>query len=190
MYDKLRCLQGHIVPVLFGEIKYDGVPAFILSDVGGECMAEPKGVLLDDGGVLSETEFRTMLFDAADAVSWFGCVPDDLKLDNFIRVKDRIILIDLEQFSELEFMEDREFSVKCVVNFIVEAFRDNVDCLWHDGVLPPLPGAPQNQDVLWGPLGGYHNVHGPPSESNSLSLWRAMPNDPPSTPHTNTIHPT
>jgi hypothetical protein len=40
-YEKLRCLQGLVIPTCYGQLQYEGSRALVLSDIGGACVAEP-----------------------------------------------------------------------------------------------------------------------------------------------------
>lgn len=110
-YKKLQCLQGHVIPVLYGQVNYNGVRALILSDIGGACMSEPGGALID-GQIMTDVEFRRLLFPALRALLACGIAHDDVKLDNYRRVEHagemRIMVVDLEQVDDLEPTEETE----------------------------------------------------------------------------------
>ncbi|KAH6628907.1 hypothetical protein F5144DRAFT_605015 [Chaetomium tenue] len=48
-YAKLVPLQGVVIPRCFGQLRYEGTRALLLSDIGGVCLATPEGGLLDLG---------------------------------------------------------------------------------------------------------------------------------------------
>ncbi|KAK4442787.1 hypothetical protein QBC34DRAFT_363173 [Podospora aff. communis PSN243] len=89
-YAKLRPLQGAVVPRLFGELRYEGIPALLLSDVGDVCLAAPNG------GMLELDEFRLLVCQALTAMARFGVLQDDAKLDNFHLADGRVMVVDLE----------------------------------------------------------------------------------------------
>ncbi|PFH55142.1 hypothetical protein XA68_10615 [Ophiocordyceps unilateralis] len=115
-YDKLRCLQGHVIPINYGQIEYDGAPALILSDIGGASLAEPEGAVLND------QELQPLLSQALGALASLGISHDDIKLDNFHLVgqdRDKIIMVvDLERVDELS-SEDPEFIVSSNVEWLI-----------------------------------------------------------------------
>lgn len=139
-YDKLRCLQGHVIPVLFGQVNYNGVRALILSDIGGASMAEAGGALLEDGEILNETDLQIMLYEALGAMAACGISHDDIKLDNFRRVeragKRAIMVIDLERVDEVKSQKDGELMTRSAVDMLVRQYQEHVKCLRHDGFLP------------------------------------------------------
>ncbi|KAM4062913.1 hypothetical protein HRG_013787 [Hirsutella rhossiliensis] len=124
-YERLRSLQGHVIPICYGQIEYDGARALILSDVGGACLAEPEGAMLN------EKELRPLLNRALSALASCCISHDDIKLDNFHLVGQdhaRIIMVvDLER-------EELEWMVKKNTNSLIKAYRDHLDCLREDGL--------------------------------------------------------
>ncbi|PNY21224.1 Uncharacterized protein TCAP_07277 [Tolypocladium capitatum] len=132
-YEKLRCFQGHVIPICYGQIEYDGARALILSDIGGACLAEPEGV------VLHEKELRPLLDQALSALASCGISHDDIKLDNFHLVgQDHnwiIMVVVLERVDELS-KEELDWVVPNNVDRLINAYRDHLDCLRFDGLLP------------------------------------------------------
>lgn len=131
-YENLRCLQGHVIPICYGQIEYDGACAFIMSDVGGACIAEPEGTVLD------ENELRSLLEQALSALASLGISHDGLKLDNFCLFghdSDRLVVVDLERVDELSSKSELEWAVRCSVEFLMKAYREHIDCLRFDGLL-------------------------------------------------------
>jgi hypothetical protein len=55
-YERLKCLQGLVIPRCYGQAQYEGTHALVLSDIGGVCVVEPEGA------VLSVQDMR-LLFD-------------------------------------------------------------------------------------------------------------------------------
>lgn len=101
-YEKLRCLQGHVIPVCYGQIEYDGARTLVLSDVGGECLAEPQGATLE------EDELRPLLDQALRALAALRMSHSDLKLDNFRLVNGVIVIVDFERVDEHASREEAE----------------------------------------------------------------------------------
>lgn len=143
-YQKLRHLHGQVIPAFFGQIDCDGTRALVLSDVGGTNMSEPGGALLGDGEILTVSEFRDMLSRALRALAACDISFDDLKLDNFLRV-DRardsaIMIVDLEQVSEIESEEDRDLLAQSATRVLTKQYAGHVQGMQYDGVLPQKGG--------------------------------------------------
>jgi hypothetical protein len=92
-YRALKPLQGIYVPQYHGTTKYKGVRSHVLSDVGGFSMSY---IDEDDHAVVPVVE--QLLRNSIVAVANLGYYQNDMKLDNFHLVGDRIIIVDLEQF--------------------------------------------------------------------------------------------
>lgn len=139
-YEKLMQLQGHAIPILLGQVTYNGVRALILSDVGGASMATAGGALIDGGDILSETELQTMLYEALGTMVECGISHDDIKLDNFRRVeragKRAIKVLDLERVDAVEPQEDGELMTRSAVEMLVHQYREQVKYLRNNGFLP------------------------------------------------------
>ncbi|KAK0655244.1 hypothetical protein B0T16DRAFT_314567 [Cercophora newfieldiana] len=132
-YAKLHLLQGTVVPRLFGELQYDNTPALLMSDIGGVCLAAPEG------GMLELDEFRRLVRQALTALSRFGVLQDDTKLDNFHLTDGRVMVVDLEMTSnenqEPLTDEQLEFGTDCAVDYLAKSYEDNQYCFWEDGIL-------------------------------------------------------
>lgn len=128
-YDKLRCLQGHVIPVCYGQIEYDGARALILSDVGGECLADPEGATLE------ENELRPLLDQALSALAELRISHSDLKLDNFRLVNGTIMAVDLERVDEHASKEEAQELEPFDLKFLMKRYRDHLECLEEDGLL-------------------------------------------------------
>lgn len=140
-YQKLRCLQGHVIPVFHGEVHLEGTPALLLSDVGGTSMAEPGGAKLRNGAILSESEFQRIARQALGALAACGIAHADLKLDNLRRVEDEkgeniIMIVDLEQVDEVESKDKQERIAEGDAKFLADRYRNYLEGLRYDGLLP------------------------------------------------------
>ena len=140
-YEKLRCLQGHIIPTLFGKVECEGTRALVLSDLGGASMATAAGATLQNGTTLSESEFRRLSADALGALAAWGILYDDLKLDNFLRLENHkgdsiIMIVDLEQVYEVESKEERLRRVEGDADLLAERYGKHLTCMRNDGFLP------------------------------------------------------
>lgn len=129
-YAKLRSLQAIVIPKLFGELRYDNTRALLLSDIGGVCLATPEGALLE------LADFRRLLCQALTALSQFKILQEDVKLDNFHLVDDKIIIIDLEKISEEPLSnEDLDFGIKSIVDSLATFYKCNQYCFWEEGLV-------------------------------------------------------
>lgn len=135
-YEMLKPLQGHFIPVCFGQIDYDDTRALLMSDIGGACLATPEGA------VLRHDELQPLLEETLTALVNAGVSHDDLKLDNFHLVEDdhggdRIMAVDLERVDIGLSEEQAAFAVKCAIDFLMQAYKAHLKCLEHDELLQP-----------------------------------------------------
>ncbi|KAH7303484.1 hypothetical protein B0I35DRAFT_415148 [Stachybotrys elegans] len=132
-YEKLKCLQGLVIPMYYGQAQHEGTRALVLSDIGGSCMAEPKGA------VLREQDVRPLFDHALSALASQGISHDDMKLDNFHLINHsgnkNIMIVDLERINQLPPQKDPTQMVQADVDFLMQAYRDHLECLREDGLL-------------------------------------------------------
>ncbi|KYK56286.1 Protein kinase-like domain protein [Drechmeria coniospora] len=128
-YAKLASLQGIVIPECYGEIRYCGARALLLSDIGGACLATPAGALLD------EATFCRIMHDALTTLTRFGVLQEDRKLDNFHLVGDAVMVVDLESMSEG--LSDEEFAsdVASTVKWLARFYKTNQHCFLEDGFI-------------------------------------------------------
>jgi hypothetical protein len=135
-YDKLKCLQGLIIPTCYGQVQCEGRRALVLSDIGGACVATPEGA------VLREKDIRPLFDQALSALASQGISHDDMKLDNFHLVRHgsnrAIMVVDLERVNELAPDKDRAWIVEGDVDFLMRAYRNHLECLREDRLLLPF----------------------------------------------------
>jgi hypothetical protein len=98
-YQKLKNLQGDVIPCLLGECRFNGCPALILSDVSGLTLHQ---IALSDS-TLSDKDIRALLHTALQALYNHGAEYWDQRLDNFILSEGRVVIVDLEQ---IQFWEE------------------------------------------------------------------------------------
>ncbi|KAK5998382.1 hypothetical protein PT974_00761 [Cladobotryum mycophilum] len=103
LYNRLSSLQGTVIPYYYGTTRLGGVRTHILSDIGGVSLPLKGASGIDD------PTFRKMLLRALGAIALQGFVHDDLKLDNFHLVGDKIMVLDLEQVEFVESLDRRKF---------------------------------------------------------------------------------
>ncbi|OAA41680.1 sulfate permease II [Metarhizium rileyi] len=83
-YAAMKDLQGIRIPKYYGELKYNGTRAILLSDIGGACIGDPAGA------ILGREEFRRMMNEALTDLARFGVLPDDIRLENFHLVDEPV----------------------------------------------------------------------------------------------------
>jgi hypothetical protein len=97
-------------------------------------VAEPKGA------VLREQDIRPLFDQALSALASQGISHDDMKLDNFHLVNHSgnkiIMIVDLERINQLPPQKDPTQMVQADVDFLMQAYRDHLECLKEDGLLP------------------------------------------------------
>ncbi|GAB1313025.1 hypothetical protein MFIFM68171_03235 [Madurella fahalii] len=133
-YEKPKYLQGLVIPICYGQVQYEGTLALVLPDIGGVCVAEPEGA------VLREQDVRPLFDQTLSALASQGISHDDMKLDNFHLVDtsgNKIIMaVDLERINMLPPEKDHARMVQADVNFLMQEYRDHLECLREDGLLP------------------------------------------------------
>jgi tRNA A-37 threonylcarbamoyl transferase component Bud32 len=145
VYERLRPLQGRVVPRLLGQIEYDGGRALVLDDIGGVCLADPSGgmVMLEKGDERRRgEELGRLLGEALVELAAKGVSHDDTKLDNFHLVGDgdrdggRIMVVDFELVDLDLGEEDAAWVVRANVESLVGRWREHLERLKEDGFLP------------------------------------------------------
>ncbi|POR32468.1 hypothetical protein TPAR_07322 [Tolypocladium paradoxum] len=115
IYERLRPAQGHLIPICYGLAWCDGKRALVLSEVNGVLPFEqPVDSPLDTA------EFCRRLEVAFGELGAFGLMYDDPKLDNYLLIDDRIVIIDLESVVEGE----EEGAIERVIEANIEFARD------------------------------------------------------------------
>ncbi|KAF4457115.1 hypothetical protein F53441_903 [Fusarium austroafricanum] len=140
-YERLQPLQGGTIPRWYGRAEYNRKRAFVLLNIGGACLATPEGA------VLEEKDLRPLLTKALTALADMGVGYDDTKLDNFHlvteKVKDKIMIVDLEIVDTSLSEDDLAFTTSSNVNHLIRLYRMHLNCLHHDEHL--LPKRPLNK---------------------------------------------
>ncbi|POR36346.1 hypothetical protein TPAR_03457 [Tolypocladium paradoxum] len=126
MYERLQVLQGHLIPRCYGEARCDNTRALVLSEIDG---VEPFN---QKSPYLQPDEFQRQLETAFGELGAFGLVYGDLKLDNFLIVEDRIVILDLESVSE-EKLDEIEYITWTHVAHLKRMYEGHVrglSCDW------------------------------------------------------------
>lgn len=94
MYEKLRPLQGTLIPRCLGEGTREGTRALVLSEVEGVQACRQKKPWLEPA------ELQRRLESAFRQLEELGLGYGDLKLDNFLIAGDGMVVVDLESVYE------------------------------------------------------------------------------------------
>ncbi|PTB45219.1 hypothetical protein M441DRAFT_64889 [Trichoderma asperellum CBS 433.97] len=110
-YRALEPLQGIYIPQYLGATEFNGVKSHVLSDVGGICMADIDG---DDASIAPAVEklFRHTI----STVASLGYYQNDMRLDNFHLVGDKIVIVDLEQMGVFS----PRYNLEPITGFLVQ----------------------------------------------------------------------
>lgn len=127
MYKRLEAFQGVVIPMCYGETRCDGVPALLLSDIGGFPLYDARAASIQEDDLLR------MFHDAFAALAGLGILHDDTKLDNYHLVGDKIMIVDLEQADEAGLAID--FLVDSTIRHLVSKYKSHQACLEEDGLL-------------------------------------------------------
>jgi hypothetical protein len=89
-YQRLRPLQGAIIPRFYGLLRYNGTRAMLLEYLGGISLSAPEGA------TMTLEELSSLLQPCYRALHAFGVHQDDDNLSNFQLVDGKIKVLDPE----------------------------------------------------------------------------------------------
>ncbi|KAL1877368.1 hypothetical protein VTK73DRAFT_8663 [Phialemonium thermophilum] len=128
-YDRLKPLQGEVIPAYHGRIRYYGRRALILQHLAGVSLASPEAALL------TAEELSTLLQPCYRALHAFGVHHDDPNLANFQLVDGKLMVLDLES-ADFSVPQGRmEFFMASCINRLVRYYLDMQACFRRDGDL-------------------------------------------------------
>jgi hypothetical protein len=118
-YATMKSEQGQNIPILYGEVTYEGIPAFLLSDVGGTvlCNVDPSELSGDQLREMLEAPIRSLLIHNIEH--------DDLKLDNLHYIggpQKRVVILDFGDAYPLR-SDDIDGVCKKQVDFLVRRYN-------------------------------------------------------------------
>ncbi|ATY60169.1 ankyrin domain [Cordyceps militaris] len=90
MYKRVEPLQGRIIPRFLGDAEFNNTPSIVLSRFEG-VPSNKQGL-----NALPAEDFKRQLEPILRAFTDYGVIYDDPKLDNFIVVKGKVKVVDLE----------------------------------------------------------------------------------------------
>ncbi|EEU39778.1 uncharacterized protein NECHADRAFT_79613 [Fusarium vanettenii 77-13-4] len=126
MYERLLCLQGTLIPKCFGETTVHNNRALILSEVDGVEACSQKFPCLEP------PEFQRRIEEAFAELAQFGLAYGDLKLDNFLLVGDRVVIVDLESVWE-DTPDEIEYANETHIEHLISMYERHLDGMSNDG---------------------------------------------------------
>ncbi|RAH72806.1 uncharacterized protein BO66DRAFT_21603 [Aspergillus aculeatinus CBS 121060] len=112
-YNRLKKLQGKVIPYFYGRGHFGGLPALVLSDIDGITLDE----LARSNYEVPEESLRSSLEEVFSELTKHGALYRDQKLDNFLlcdgkgRGKSRVMVVDLEQVEFPEHLRPWQHSI-------------------------------------------------------------------------------
>lgn len=134
-YARLRPLQGTVIPQLLGEVSYRGNRALLLSDIGGASAASAEGCLME------VADFSRAIRQCMAAVAKFGVTQEDVKLDNYHVVGDKVMAVDFEMVSDLNCPQEHLVEETCNARTeddaedMAEEYERYQFSLWGKGII-------------------------------------------------------
>jgi hypothetical protein len=110
-YKALEPLQGIYIPKYLGTTDFNGIKSHVLSDVGGICMAD-----IDEDNEAIAPAIEKLFRHTISAVAALGYYQNDMRLDNFHLVDDKIVIVDLEQMGRFS----PRFNLQGIIGFLVQ----------------------------------------------------------------------
>ncbi|KAF5021478.1 hypothetical protein F66182_6478 [Fusarium sp. NRRL 66182] len=125
MYEKLKDLQGSLIPRLFGEADCCGTRALVLSEVHGVEPSEQKPPFLQPD------EFQRRLETSFRALAKKGLACGDLQLANFLIVDDRLVILDLEDVYK-DTPDNIEYAIKTHAEHLKKQYERHLEGISDD----------------------------------------------------------
>jgi RIO-like serine/threonine protein kinase len=117
-YDRLKPLQGVVIPTCFGLLYYNGTRALIVDYLEGVSLSSPEGA------TLRVEELSTLLQPCYRALHAFGVHHDDPNLSNLLLAGDgKILVLDLESAVFDLSADDQAFFLKTSVEHLAGRYR-------------------------------------------------------------------
>ncbi len=128
-YDRLKAVQGILVPICYGRVLYRGTTALLLEELGGVSLASPEG------GTLGLRELSELLQICHRAMHVFGVLQSDLQMGNFQLVDGKLLVMDFERV-EFDLSLDRHTHfMASQIEQLVENYRNMQLRYKSDGLL-------------------------------------------------------
>jgi len=121
-YTRLEPVQGVYVPRYIGCVWNGNRPAHVLSDIGGHSLSTPAGA------VLAPEDFDRLMLETFNALGSCLVLHDDLKMDNYHLVGNKIMAVDMEM-TGTHWEEVPVKPIEMLVKYLGERYRDHIDGL-------------------------------------------------------------
>lgn len=128
-YNRLKPLQGVVIPKCYGQLHYNGSRALMLEYLGGVSLVSPEGA------TLTLQELSDLLQPCYQALHTFGVHHNDPQLGNFQLVDGRIMALDFERAALDVSADDRAFFMKTNIWDLADRYRDAQMYYRHEGLL-------------------------------------------------------
>lgn len=130
-YERLRPLQGIVVPRLYGTVRYNGQDALLLQYIPGPTLAD------SEGAIMTVDEAFSLLQRSYSSMTDLGATQEDAQLRNFIlnTQQGRIMVVDLEFVAIDESVEYMEYSTLSTIYHILELYLCRQRSLLEDNYL-------------------------------------------------------
>ncbi|KAI8722328.1 hypothetical protein NCS52_00376300 [Fusarium sp. LHS14.1] len=128
-YKQLKPVQGVVVPVYYGEVRWNGSRSIIVQDVGGVSLREPEGMLLEFD------KFARLLEECYIALINFGVNLEDSQLGNFILVDGKVMAVDLEMVSFYRTEDEMKQFMYMDISDLAHRYQDRRKYLRREGWL-------------------------------------------------------
>ncbi|QPH15605.1 hypothetical protein C2857_000049 [Epichloe festucae Fl1] len=125
-YAALKKLQGTRIPRYFGALTYQGTKAILLSDIGGAHVGEPAGAVLD------KAQFRQLMKDTLSDMARHGALPDDIRLENFHIVGDKVMAVDFEMVNKVT-SDNSCIEIQELTEWLADLYANRQQDLFNSG---------------------------------------------------------
>ncbi|RTE73404.1 hypothetical protein BHE90_012173 [Fusarium euwallaceae] len=157
-YERLKPVQGVVVPVYYGQVRCNGSRSIIVQDVGGTSLREPEGMLLE------LDEFVRLLEECYTALISFGVNLEDSQLGNFILVDGKVMAVDLEMVSFYRTEDEMKQFMYMDMSELARARRQPPSLLGARCLVAPVPKPKPSPSNL-------HNL----TNSSAATVWKLIP---------------
>ena len=131
VYERLKPLQGVVVPRCYGRIRYNGSRTLILERLGGVSLVSPEAA------TLRLDQLADLLLPCYQALHAFGVHYDDLQLANFQLVDAKVMVLDFEQVMLDRSADDNAFFTMTGIRHLAKLYREMQVWYRHEGRLEP-----------------------------------------------------
>jgi tRNA A-37 threonylcarbamoyl transferase component Bud32 len=128
-YDRLKPLQGVVVPQCYGHVRYNGRGAIVLEHLGGVSLASPEGA------TLQLEELSSLLQSCHRAIHAYGVDQEDPQPSNFQLLPEKIMALDFERVAFDKSAEDMAFSMKLNIEDLATRYQQMQAFFRHEGML-------------------------------------------------------